>query len=73
MTDLAEAERRVPEVNARIDGQRQIVDELAAEGYDITSAQIILDSLFITLFLSVEERHRLRRALDSASPEARAA
>jgi hypothetical protein len=64
MTELEDAERRVSEMNACIDRQRQHLEELAAEGHDITSAQIILDSLLISLYLSVESRHRLRAMLD---------
>jgi hypothetical protein len=54
----------VPELHARIDRQRQIIEELAIEGHDITSAQIILDSLLVSLFLHVQERHRLRATLN---------
>lgn len=49
---------QVPELHARIDRQRQVIEQLAVEGHDITSAQIILDSLLLSLFLHVEERHR---------------
>jgi hypothetical protein len=56
---IAEQDCRVPELHARIDRQRQLIEELAGEGHDITSAQIILDSLFLSLFLLVEDRHRL--------------
>jgi hypothetical protein len=72
-TALAEAERRVSEMNAFIDMQRQQMEELGAEGHDITSAQIILDSLMISLYLSVESRHRLRTLLDSRDSRASAA
>jgi hypothetical protein len=73
MTELADAECRVSEMNACIDRQRQHMEELAAEGHDITSAQIILDSLLISLYLSVESRHRLRTMLDSRKSKASAA
>jgi hypothetical protein len=73
MTELADAERRVSEMNAGIDRQRQHMEELAAEGRDITSAQIILDSLFISLYLSVESRHQLRTMLDSRKSKTSAA
>ena len=50
---------QVPELHARIDRQRQVIEQLTVEGHDITSAQIILDSLLLlSLFLHVEERHR---------------
>jgi hypothetical protein len=64
LVELAEAEYRVPEINARIDGQRQLIEELASGGHDITSATIVLDSLFISLFLCVQDRHRLRSILN---------
>lgn len=71
--ELAEAEYRVPEINARIDAQRQLIEELAIGGHDITSANIVLDSLFISLFLCVEDRHRLRSMLNVNRAEHRAA
>ena len=57
---LVEAEYLVPEINARIDEQRQIVENLATQGHDITSEKIVLDSLLMSLFLCVQERQRLR-------------
>ena len=60
LNKLLEAEYLVPEINARIDEQRQIVENLAAQGHDITSAKIVLDSLLVSLFLCVQERQRLR-------------
>jgi len=54
-----ERDCRVPELHACIDRQRQLIEEMASEGHDITSAQIILDSLFLSLFLLVQDRHRL--------------
>ena len=50
----------MPEINARIDEQRQIIENLAVNGHDITSAKIVLDSLLMSLFLCVQERQRLR-------------
>ena len=73
MSELADAERRVSEMNAGIDRQRQHMEELAAEGHDITSAQIILDSLLISLYLAVESRHRLRTKLDNRKSKVSAA
>ena len=60
----AEQDGQVPELHARIDRQRQVIEQLAAEGHDITSAQIILDSLLLSLFLHVQERHRLNTTLN---------
>ena len=65
LTELAVAERRVPEINARVDRQRQLIEQLAREGNDITSAEIMLDSLLLSLFLAAEERHRLRAMLNT--------
>ena len=50
LAELAEAEYRVPEINAQIDAQRRLIEALAFEGYDITSAQLVLDSLLMSLF-----------------------
>ena len=60
LSKLVEAEYLVPEINARIDEQRQVVENLATQGHDITSAKIVLDSLLMSLFLCVQERQRLR-------------
>jgi hypothetical protein len=72
-TALAEAERRVPEVNALIDRQRQLIEELEQHGVDLTSAKIVLDSLLLSLSLSVQDRHRLRITLNRLRPAATAA
>lgn len=69
---LAEAEYRVPEINARIDEQRQLIESLSVDGHDLASAKIVLDSLLMTLFLCVQERQRLRLA-DSKDDGAKAA
>ena len=71
LTELAVAERRVPEINAHVDRQRQLIERLAREGNDITSAEIMLDSLLLSLFLAAEERHRLRAMLNAKSDEGR--
>ena len=72
LSKLVEAEHLVPEINARIDEQRQVVENLATQGHDITSAKIVLDSLLMSLFLCVQERQRLRVA-DSKDEGAKAA
>ena len=58
--ELAEVEGRVPEINALIDRQRELIEELEQHGVDLTSAKIVLDSLFVSLSLYVKDRHRLR-------------
>jgi hypothetical protein len=66
--ELLEAEWRVAECNALIECQRVLIEGLACEGRDITSAQIVLDSLHISLHLHVQDRHRLR-ALNGESAD----
>ncbi|HMF22934.1 MAG TPA: hypothetical protein VKG24_12510 [Pseudolabrys sp.] len=70
---LAEAERRVPEVNALIDRQRQVIEELDLHGIDLTSAKIVLDSLLVSLSLYVQHRHRLRARMNSGRAQPTAA
>jgi uncharacterized coiled-coil protein SlyX len=60
-----EADCRILELHARIDEQRQLIEELAIEGHDLASATIVLDSLQLSLILCVQERHRLRSQLDA--------
>jgi hypothetical protein len=63
VSELAEAERRVPEINALIQRQRQLIEELERYGHDLTSAMIVFDSLLVSLSLCVQDRHRLRTML----------
>ena len=65
LAELAVAERRVPEINACVDRQRRLIKQLASAGKDVTSAQITLDSLLVSLFLAAEDRHRLRAMLNA--------
>jgi len=58
--ELALAEHRVSEINTHVEFQRRLIRQLADAGQDITSAQITLDSLLVSLFLAAEDRHRLR-------------
>lgn len=60
MSELLEAERRVAEVNALIERQRQHIEKLGYEGYDMTSARIVFDSLCVSLSLHLQDRHRIR-------------
>ena len=60
MIEMLEAERRVVESNALIERQRQLIETLAYEGYDSTSARIVFDSLCVSLSLHLQHRHRLR-------------
>jgi hypothetical protein len=63
VSKLAEAERGVPEINALIERQRQLIEELERDGHDLTSAMIVFDSLLVSLSLCVQDRHRLRTML----------
>lgn len=64
---LEEAERRITESNAAVERQRQLIEKLAHHGDDITSAQIVFDSLLVTLSLHLQDRHRLRGSLNGAA------
>lgn len=70
MIELFEAERRVAECIALIERQSQLIEESIHEGHDITSLQIVFDSLLISLSLHVQERHRLRYMLNVKAAEA---
>ena len=65
LTELAAAERQVSEIDECVDRQRQLIEQLGCRGDDITSAEIMLDSLLLSLFLAAEERHRLRAMLNA--------
>jgi hypothetical protein len=73
VTKLAEAGRRVLEFNTRVDEQRQLLENLAAQGQDTMSAQIVFDSLLISVFLHVQERHRLDMMLNDQAAQSNAA
>ena len=59
MIEVLDAERRVAECNALIEHQRQLIEQLGNEGRDITSAQIVFDSLLLSLYLHLQDRQRL--------------
>ncbi len=58
--ELVEAKRRIQELNALIECQRQIVEESEQRGYDATSAKIVLESLHVSLSLYVQALDRLQ-------------
>jgi hypothetical protein len=58
--ELVEAKRRIQELNALIECQRQIVEESEQRGYDATSAKIVLESLYVSLSLYVQALDRLQ-------------
>ena len=62
MVELLEAEQRVAECNARIERQRRVIEALVEQAHDVTSAQIVFDSLSLCVSLSLylRDRHRLR-------------
>jgi len=59
MNELKEVEHHIAESNSRIEGQRQLIEQLAFEGRDTSSAQIVFDSLCVTLSLHLQRRCRL--------------
>jgi hypothetical protein len=67
LSPLAEKDRQVRDLHARIDHQQRLIENLAIEGHDTTAAQIILDSLLISLYLQVQDRHRLSAMLSGRS------
>jgi hypothetical protein len=69
MMEMLETERHITESNAAIEQQRQLIEKLAGDGDDVTSAQIVFDSLLITLSLHLQDRHRLRGSLNGAAAE----
>jgi uncharacterized membrane protein YfcA len=62
--DFVEAEWHVAETNAHIERQRQLIEKLGYEGQDITSAQIVFDSLCVSRSLHLQHRYRLRAMLN---------
>jgi hypothetical protein len=71
--ELLEAESQVREMNLRIDAQRQLIESLALDDHDVTSAKIVLDSLLTSLFLWVRERERLRSMVKVGTTKTHAA
>jgi len=63
VAELAGAERRVKEVSALIECERQVIEESEQRGYDATSAKILFESLLVSLSLYVQARDRLRDML----------
>ena len=63
VAELAKADGQVREMVACVDHQRQLIWDLAEAGSDVSSAQIVLDSLLISVFLWVKERQRLHGLL----------
>jgi len=73
VAELAKADGQVREMVACVDRQRQLIWDLAEAGSDVSSAQIVLDSLLISVFLWVEERQRLHGLLHARIIKATAA
>ena len=73
VAELAKADGQVREMVACVDRQRQLIWDLAEAGSDVSSAQIVLDSLLISVFLWVQERQRLHSVLHTKIMEATAA
>ena len=68
MFELLEAERCVAECNALIERQRRVIEELGYQA-EMTSAQIVFDSLYVSLSLHLQDRHRLRELSEVGSAE----
>jgi len=73
VAELAKADGQVREMVASVDRQRQLIWDLAEAGSDVSSAQIVLDSLLISVFLWVKERQRLHGLLHARIIKATAA
>jgi len=73
VAELAKADGQVREMVACVDRQRQLIWDLAEAGSDVSSAQIVLDSLLISVFLWVKERQRLHSLLHARIIKATAA
>ena len=71
--ELLEAGWGVAEVNELIARQRLLIEQLGYEGYDTTSARTVFDSRRKPHLLYLQERHRLRAALNSKGAEAHSA
>jgi hypothetical protein len=61
MFELLETERRVAQCNALIEQQRRFI-ESGRQDCIMISAQIVFDSLCVSLSLHLQNRHRLREA-----------
>ena len=66
MTELKKVEQCIAETNSRIECQRRLIETLGYEGHDIGSAQIVFDSLCITLSLHLQHRYRLDGSCDAS-------
>jgi hypothetical protein len=61
---LPEVELRVAEINALIERQRELIEQLGQGGHDTTSPQIVFDSLCLSLCLYLQNRHQLRSMMN---------
>ena len=64
MPTIAEADNRVRQTHLLIERQRRLMEQLQESDRDSTSAEIVFESLLISLSLSVQDRHRLRIMLN---------
>jgi len=58
--ELAKADRQVRFTYGLVELQRELLEHLDQVGADLTSANIVFDSLLVSLACCVEQRHRLR-------------
>jgi hypothetical protein len=69
ISGLAEADRRLLEIRVLIERQGRLMEELELDRHDLTSAQIVLDSLLISRSLYVQARYRVRCYVGPKRPE----
>jgi hypothetical protein len=65
ITEWEATERLVSELNKRVDHQRQLIEQLARQGHEIISAEIVLESLIASLSLAGDHWHRLCAILNT--------
>ena len=59
MIELLETEWHIAESHILIERQRRLIEELGLAGHDVSSAQIVFDSLLVSLSLHLRDRHLL--------------
>ena len=73
VAQLVHVERGVREISELIDRQRKLIEKLQESRSDLTSANIVLDSLIVTLTLHLQERNQLRAIFNAEMAEVFAA
>ena len=73
VAQLVHVEWGVREINELIDRQRKLIEKSQESRSDLTSANIVLDSLIVTLTLHLQERDQLRAMFNAEMAEVFAA